>query len=157
MGKPGQLEYEKFIRAFTGLSKQAGKKQYLVPYFIAGHPGSDLNDMLKLAEFIRDQLQYYPEQVQNFTPTPMSISTAMYYTGHDPFSGRPVHVAREEKERRLQRALLQYRSPQNYSLVKEALLKLGRTDLIGNGPRCLIRDEPKKPSGGREKKRVRRS
>jgi len=155
MGKPGQPEYEKFIRAFTGLSKQAGKNQYLIPYFIAGHPGSDLKDMLQLAEFIRDKLQYYPEQVQNFTPTPMSVSTAMYYTGRDPFSGRPVHVAREEKERRLQRALLQYKNPENYDLVKQALQALGRNDLIGSGPRCLIREH--KPTGERGKKGVRRS
>ncbi|MGE5455418.1 MAG: YgiQ family radical SAM protein [Methylocystaceae bacterium] len=156
MGKPGQPEYDKFMRAFAGLSKQVGKKQYLVPYFIAGHPGCDLKDMLQLAEFIRDELQYYPEQVQNFTPTPMTISTAMYYTGLDPFSGQPVHVPREDKERRLQRALLQYKSPQNRALVREALESLGRKDLIGSDPHCLIY-EPKLGAGGKEKKRVRRS
>lgn len=132
MGKPGRPEYEKFIEAFNKVNKKLGKKQYLIPYFISAHPGSSLNESVELAEFVRDHMQYYPEQVQNFTPTPMTISTSMYHTGLNPLNGREVYIPTGTWERKAQRALLQYRSKNNHRLVREALEKCGRPDLISS-------------------------
>lgn len=139
MHKPGKSDYKRFIEKFHTVSQEVGKEQYLVPYFISAHPGCSLQDTVQLAEFVRDQLQYYPEQVQNFTPTPMTGSTCMYYTGIDPDSRRKVYVPREERERRMQRALLQYRNRANQNLVREALQICNREDLIGSGPKALVR------------------
>lgn len=139
MYKPGKSEYKKFIQEFKQVNQQLGKEQYLIPYFISAHPGCDLRDTVELAEFVRDQLQYHPEQVQNFTPTPMTVSTCMYYTGIDPFSKRDIHVPRGSKERKWQRALLQYRDPRNKTLVREALENCGREDLIAATPKALLR------------------
>jgi uncharacterized radical SAM protein YgiQ len=138
MHKPPQAEYKKFMEMFKKVNRQLGKDQYLVPYFISAHPGSELNDTIELAEFVRDNLQYYPEQVQNFTPTPMTISTCMYHTGLDPVSKRKVYVPRRTRERRWQRALLQYRDPRNRKLVREALQSCGRVDLINSSPQGLL-------------------
>lgn len=138
MGKSDRRVYERFVKAYRQINKQLGKEQYLVPYFMSGHPGCDLPEAVELAEFIRD-MGYNPEQVQDFIPTPGSLSTCMYYTGLNPLTGEKVYVARTVKEKALQRALLQYRNPANYRLVHEALQKAGRTDLIGYDAKCLIR------------------
>ena len=138
MGKSDRRVYERFVKAYRQMNKQLGKEQYLVPYFMSGHPGCDLPEAVELAEFIRD-MGYNPEQVQDFIPTPGSLSTCMYYTGLNPLTGEKVYVARTVKEKALQRALLQYRNPANYRLVHEALQKAGRTDLIGYDAKCLIR------------------
>lgn len=139
MNKPGKSEYTRFIEAFKKVNLELGKDQYIVPYFISAHPGCDLQDTLELAEFVRDYLQYYPEQVQNFTPTPMTVSTCMYHTGLNPQNGKAVYVPRQEKERQWQRALLQYRNRENQNLVREALQACGREDLIGSTAHSLVR------------------
>ncbi|WP_418789938.1 YgiQ family radical SAM protein [Phosphitispora sp. TUW77] len=138
MRKPGHDIYKRFKEKFSETNRRFGKQQYLVPYFIASHPGCTLKDAIQLAEYIRD-MGYNPEQVQDFTPTPGSLSTCMYYTGIDPLTGQKVYVPRSPKERKMQRALIQYRNPKNRGLVKEALKRAGREDLIGNGPKCLVR------------------
>lgn len=138
MGKSGKEVYIKFMNAYKKMNKSLGKEQYLVPYFMSSHPGSGLKEAVELAEFIRD-LGYHPEQVQDFIPTPGSLSTCMYYTGINPLTGEKVYVAKDPHEKKLQRALIQYRDPKNYHLVYEALLKTNRQDLIGYGPQCLIR------------------
>jgi uncharacterized radical SAM protein YgiQ len=138
MHKPGKSEYVKFIKEFKRINTEIGKEQYIIPYFISAHPGSRLNDTVQLAEFVRDNLQYYPEQVQNFTPTPMTISTSMYYTGLDPESGKEVHIP-GRRERKWQRALLQYRNKENWGSAREALKECGRQDLIGFSPKCLVK------------------
>ena len=120
------------------------KKQYLVPYLMSSHPGSTLQEAVELAEFLRD-LGYMPEQVQDFYPTPSTISTCMYYTGLDPRTMNPVYVAHNPHEKAMQRALIQYRDPKNYDLVKEALIKTGRADLIGFEKNCLIPPRKLKP------------
>ena len=157
MGKPENAVYEKFRRKYEKLNQELGMKQYLVPYLMSSHPGSTLKEAVELAEYLRD-LGYMPEQVQDFYPTPSTMSTVMYYTGIDPRDGRPVYVCRNPHEKAMQRALIQYRNPKNYELVHEALLKAGRTDLIGFGPKCLIRPrkeerekEGRRESSGREK------
>lgn len=137
MFKPGKEVYEKFAEKFTALNRKYGKEQYIVNYLMSGHPGCTLEDMIKMAEYVRDH-GGYTEQVQDFTPTPMTIATCMYYTGLDPFTGKKVYVARDKKEKAMQRALMHYRSPANYELVYEALGKAGRLDLIGNAQNCLI-------------------
>lgn len=137
MGKPSHAVYQKFVGKFDRINKRTGKKQYVIPYFMSSHPGSHLTDAVKLAEYIRD-LGYMPEQVQDFYPTPSTISTCMYYTGLDPRTLKPVYVPKNPHEKAMQRALIQYRRPENYELVKEALLKCGRKDLIGYGGKCLI-------------------
>lgn len=139
MGKPPISAYERFAKRFRELSKRAGKKQYLVPYLMSSHPGSTLSDAIELAEFVRD-MGYNPEQVQDFYPTPGTLSTAMYYTGIDPLSGEEVYVARSPHEKAMQRALIQYRNPKNARLVREALKRAGRTDLIGRSAKCLVKD-----------------
>jgi uncharacterized radical SAM protein YgiQ len=141
MRKPANDDFERFAEAFRRESQAAGKRQYLVPYFIASHPGSDLDAMIRLAEFLKKN-GYRPDQVQDFIPAPMDVATAMYYTGLDPFTMEPVYVARQLRDRKLQRALLQFFKPENYFLVREALRRAGRTDLIGEGCHCLIPSRP---------------
>ena len=138
MGKPENSVYRRFVKRYKELNAEMGKDQYLVPYLMSSHPGSTLKDAVKLAEYLRD-LGYMPEQVQDFYPTPSTISTCMYYTGLDPRNMKPVYVAKTPHEKAMQRALIQYRDPKNYELVTEALIKAGRKDLVGNGPKCLIR------------------
>lgn len=146
MGKPEHSIYEEFARKFRRINEQLGKKQYLVPYLMSSHPGSTLKDAVKLAEYCRD-LGYMPEQVQDFYPTPSTLSTCMYYTGLDPRTMQPVYVPRNPHEKAMQRALIQYRNPKLRPLVKEALEKAGRTDLIGYGPKCLIRPDKSSRDG----------
>lgn len=128
---------ERFIRSYRAANAKLAKKQFLVPYFMSAHPGCGLKESLELAEFIRD-IGVRPEQVQEFTPTPGTVATCMYYTGLDPLTGEPVHVARDQEEKNMQRALLQYWMPQNYDMVCKALNRLGRKDLIGSSPKCLV-------------------
>ena len=142
LGKPKKEVYEKFVKKYTKLNEQLGKKQFLVPYLMSSHPGSTLKEAIALAEYLRD-LGYMPEQVQDFYPTPSTVSTVMYYTGIDPRDGKQVYVCRNPHEKAMQRALIQYRNPNNYELVREALVKGGREDLIGFDRKCLIR--PRKP------------
>jgi uncharacterized radical SAM protein YgiQ len=143
MHKPPREVLDAFRERFASASRAVGKEQYLLPYLMSGHPGCTVRDMVELAEYLRDN-RMYTEQVQDFTPTPMTVSTAMYYTGLDPFTQKPVHVPRG-REKRIQRAMLQYRDPKNYDLVREGLKMAGREDLIGEGKRCLI---PARPAGG---------
>lgn len=153
MGKPGNSVYEKFVNKCEVINRQLGKEQYLVPYLMSSHPGSTLKDAITLAEYIRD-IGYMPEQVQDFYPTPSTISTCMYYTGVDPRNMKPVYVARNPHEKAMQRALIQYRNPENYDLVKEALLKEHRQDLIGFDKKCLIPSRkitPKHAAGSHKK------
>jgi len=138
MGKPENSVYEKFQARYKKVNERLGKKQYIVPYLISSHPGSALKEAVELAEYLRD-LGYMPEQVQDFYPTPSTISTCMYYTGLDPRTMRTVYVPKSPHEKAMQRALIQYRNPKNYELVMEALKKAGRTDLIGFDKKCLIR------------------
>ena len=138
MGKPPVAVYREFVKEYKAMNEKLGKKQYLVPYLMSSHPGSTLKEAVELAEFLRD-LGYMPEQVQDFYPTPSTISTCMYYTGLDPRTMQPVYVATNPHEKAMQRALIQYRNPENYDLVHEALLKAGREDLIGFDEKCLIR------------------
>ena len=137
MGKPSNEVYEKFIRRYERVNRLTGKKQYVVPYLMSSHPGSTMKEAVKLAEYIRD-LGYMPEQVQDFYPTPSTISTCMYYTGLDPRTMKPIYVPKSAHEKAMQRALIQYRDPKNYDLVKEALHRAGREDLIGFDKKCLI-------------------
>ena len=137
MGKPENTVYKQFVDKFYQVNKRIGKEQYLVPYLMSSHPGSGLKEAVTLAEHIRD-LGYMPEQVQDFYPTPSTISTCMYYTGVDPRTMEPVYVPKNPHEKAMQRALIQYRLPENYDLVREALLKAGRKDLIGFDEKCLI-------------------
>jgi uncharacterized radical SAM protein YgiQ len=152
MRKPSRNVYERFVKRYNEVNKQLGKKQYLVPYMISGHPGSELSDMVEMAEFIRD-MSHYPEQVQEFTPTPMTAATCMYYTGIDPFTREKVHVAKDNEERRLQRALLQYNLPENKKDVLMALDKCGRHDLIGHGSKFLVEpDALEKPHANKHRR-----
>ncbi|MCH2187291.1 DUF3362 domain-containing protein, partial [Myxococcota bacterium] len=137
MRKPATDDFEKFAEVFDKESKKAGKKQYIIPYFIASHPGSDLNAMIDLAVFLK-RGGYTPDQVQDFIPAPMDIATCMYVTGIDPETMEAVGCARSASERAAQRALLQYWKPENHVQVEQALRRAGRADLIGSGPDCLI-------------------
>ena len=137
MGKPQNNVYQDFVKKFNQINKRLDKKQYLVPYLMSSHPGSGLKEAVELAEHIRD-LGYIPEQVQDFYPTPSTISTCMYYTGVDPRTMKKVYTPSNPHEKAMQRALIQYKKPENYDLVKEALLKCGRGDLIGFEKHCLI-------------------
>jgi uncharacterized radical SAM protein YgiQ len=137
MCKPSRDVFEEFRRRFLAVNRELGKKQYLIPYFMSGHPGCTVEDMVELAEYIRDN-DLYTEQVQDFTPTPMTVSTCMYYTGINPFTMEKVHVAKG-REKRIQRALMQYRDERNHGLVLEGLKMAGREELIGNEWRCLVR------------------
>jgi uncharacterized radical SAM protein YgiQ len=138
MGKPSISTYNKFVEKFNDISKKINKEQYIVPYFISSHPGSTLKDAIKLAEYIRD-MGHIPEQVQDFYPTPGTMSTCMYYTGINPLTKEKVHVPKDKEERRMQRALLQYNKKENYDIVLKALMKENRYDLIGYGPKALIK------------------
>ena len=138
MGKPENAVYERFVEKYYKLNDKLGKKQFLVPYLMSSHPGSTLKEAVELAEYLRD-LGYMPEQVQDFYPTPSTMSTVMYYTGIDPRDGKKVYVCRNPHEKAMQRALIQYRNPKNYDLVYEALTLAGRKDLIGFDKKCLIR------------------
>lgn len=138
MGKPKNKVYRQFVKEYEQMNARLGLKQYLVPYLMSSHPGSTLKDAVELAEYLRD-LGYMPEQVQDFYPTPSTISTCMYYTGLDPRTMEPVYVPVSPHEKAMQRALIQYRNPKNYDLVEEALKRAGRTDLIGYDRKCLIR------------------
>ncbi|MCD7755488.1 MAG: YgiQ family radical SAM protein [Firmicutes bacterium] len=141
MGKPRNAVYNQFVERYNALNRQYGMKQYLVPYLMSSHPGSTMKEAVELAEYIRD-MGYNPEQVQDFYPTPSTLSTVMYYTGLDPRTMERVYVPTDPHEKAMQRALIQYRDPKNYHLVREALLAAHREDLIGSGPKCLIRAVP---------------
>lgn len=146
MGKPRSELYKKFVEKYYRINAEYDKNQYLVPYLMSSHPGSDLKAAIELAEYLRD-IHHQPEQVQDFYPTPGTLSTAMYYTGLDPRDNTPVYVAKNAHEKAMQRALIQYRNPANYDLVYEALVKANRQDLIGFSKKCLIR--PKTAQKGR--------
>ncbi len=158
MGKPENAVYRRFVREYERMNEQLGKEQYLVPYLMSSHPGSTLKEAVELAEYLRE-LGYMPEQVQDFYPTPSTISTCMYYTGLDPRTMQQVYVPVSPHEKAMQRALIQYRDPKNYDLVVEALKLAGRTDLIGYDKKCLVRPlaekrslrETKAPSKSRKK------
>lgn len=165
MGKPENAVYERFTKKYKQVNEKMGMRQFLVPYLMSSHPGSTLKEAVELAEYLRDH-GLKPEQVQDFYPTPSTLSTVMYYTGIDPRDGSRVYVCKNPHEKAMQRALIQYRDPANYALVREALIKAGRQDLIGFGPKCLIRpcatdqkaevkrntetDRRKKPQKGQE-------
>jgi radical SAM superfamily enzyme YgiQ (UPF0313 family) len=138
LGKPRVEVYNRFVDAYRNMNRRIGKEQYLVPYLMSSHPGSTLKEAVELAEYLRDH-NLSPEQVQDFYPTPSTISTCMYYTGLDPRTMEPVYVATNPHEKAMQRALIQYKNPKNYELVHEALVKAGREDLIGFDKKCLIR------------------
>lgn len=140
MGKPAGETYDRFVAKFEKITKKLGKKQYIIPYLMSSHPGSTLKCAIELAEYLRD-INYQPEQVQDFYPTPGTVATTMYYTGIDPITMKEVYVPKTKHEKAMQRALLQFKNPKYYTLVYEALTEAGRTDLIGNGPKCLIRDK----------------
>lgn len=148
MGKPSGKTFDEFCDKFYKINEQVGKKQYIIPYLMSSHPGSTLKDAIQLAEYLRD-IHYQPEQVQDFYPTPGTLSTAMFYTGLDPRTMRPVYVPKTKREKAMQRALLQYRNPKKYDIVYEALVEAGREDLIGFGPKCLI-----KPKNGRKEDKL---
>ena len=144
MGKPRNAVYNQFVEKYFALNRQYGMNQYLVPYLMSSHPGSTLKEAVELAEYIRD-MGYNPEQVQDFYPTPSTLSTVMYCTGLDPRTMERVYVPTAPHEKAMQRALIQYRDPKNYALVREALVKAHREDLIGSGAKCLIRPAPPRP------------
>ena len=146
MGKPDISVYERFRKEYFRLSAEAGLEQYLVPYLMSSHPGSTMDEAIRLAQWLK-KWGYAPEQVQDFYPTPGTISTTMYYTGIHPLTGEEIYVARDYKEKQMQRALLQYAKPENAHLVREALRYAHREDLIGNSPECLVRGSA--PKGGR--------
>lgn len=150
MGKPSNKVYEAFLKRYDRVNHLTGKKQYVVPYLMSSHPGSTLEEAVKLAEYVRD-LGYMPEQVQDFYPTPATISTCMYYTGLDPRTMKKIYVPKSPREKAMQRALIQYRKPENYELVKEALERAGRRELIGFGKECLI--PPRKTAAHKKQKK----
>lgn len=137
MGKPDNAVYTEFLKRYQRVNNSVNKEQYVVPYLMSSHPGSTLDDAIALAEYIRD-MGYIPEQVQDFYPTPSTISTCMYYTGYDPRTMEKVYVPKNPHEKAMQRALIQYKNPENYELVREALIKCNRQDLIGFDKKCLI-------------------
>lgn len=149
MGKPKNSVYESFIARYQKVNARTGKKQFVVPYLMSSHPGSTLKEAVELAEYVRD-IGYMPEQVQDFYPTPSTISTCMYYTGVDPRTMQPVYVPHNPHEKAMQKALMMYRKPENYDLVKEAPIKAGRQDLIGFDKKCLIRPRKMENSSGHE-------
>ena len=161
MGKPSKAVYERFVSKYRQINEVLAKKQFLVPYLMSSHPGSTLKEAVELAEYLRD-LGYMPEQVQDFYPTPSTVSTVMYYTGIDPRDKSRVYVCRNPHEKAMQRALIQYRNPGNYELVQEALIKAGRKDLIGLRPqvsdpaqesKCLLESAPLKKKTGKTVKK----
>lgn len=147
MGKPKNEVYEKFEKKYFEINNKLEKKQFLVPYLISSHPGSDLKVAIELALYIKN-MGHTPEQVQDFYPTPGSLSTTMYYTGINPLNGEQVYIPKTHEEKSMQRALLQFNKPENYNMVKKALIKAHREDLIGSGKNCLIQSNPpkKKPN-----------
>ena len=151
MGKPRNRVYQQFLEKYQRLNQQLGLKQYVVPYLMSSHPGSTLKEAVQLAEYLRD-IGYNPEQVQDFYPTPSTVSTVMYDTGLDPRTMKPVYVPTNPHEKAMQRALIQFKNPKNYRLVHEALVKAGRTDLIGYGKKCLIPPAPGERSNPMPKK-----
>ena len=153
MKKPANDDFIQFGREFKKASQKANKKQYLVPYYIASHPGSDLDAMIELALFLKRN-HYQPDQVQDFIPSPFDIAACMYHTGMDPFTKQPVYIARHLRDRRLQRALLQFFKPENYFEVRRALEQANRQDLIGNGCDCLIPDRPPKQALDRKRRQA---
>jgi len=153
MGKSGKSVYLRFVKAFEEMNRKLGKKQYLVPYFMSSHPGAHLEDAVELAEFIHER-GYHPEQVQDFIPTPGTLSTCMYHTGINPLTGEKVYTAKKAEEKRMQRALLQYWLPENDAIVRKALHLAGRSDLIGYGKKCLLR--PKRRETVEKTRRKRR-
>lgn len=148
MGKPENSVYQAFLKKYKQINEKLGKKQYLVPYLMSSHPGSTMKEAVALAEYLRD-LGYMPEQVQDFYPTPSTISTCMYYTGVDPRTMEPVYVPKNPHEKAMQRALIQYRNPKNYQLVMEALRMADRMDLVGFDKHCLIRPRQEKKYQGK--------
>ncbi len=149
MGKPRHQVYEEFLREYNRENQKTGKKQYAVPYFMSSHPGCTMKEAVKLAEYIRD-LGFMPEQVQDFYPTPSTLSTCMYYTGIHPLTGEKVYVPRDPHEKEIQRALIQYRNPANEKLVREGLKIAHREDLIGYGPKCLLRSRGARNAPGKK-------
>jgi uncharacterized radical SAM protein YgiQ len=143
MKKPGIESYDRFTDAFKCASEAAGKDQYLIPYFISGHPGSTLDDMIEQALYLKRK-GYRPRQVQDFIPTPMSLAATMYHTGIDPLTMQPCYTAKGLREKRMQKALLLYWDPEQHELVREALTLAKRTDLIGTRPECLVPPEPRR-------------
>ena len=156
MGKPENSVYQAFTKKYKQINEKLGKKQFLVPYLMSSHPGSTMKEAVALAEYLRD-LGYMPEQVQDFYPTPSTISTCMYYTGVDPRTMKPVYVPKNPHEKAMQRALIQYRNPKNYELVLEALREADRMDLVGFDKRCLIRPRQDRKYGQQTKKDERKS
>jgi uncharacterized radical SAM protein YgiQ len=155
MRKPSIASFDAFRTRFADASRKAGKEQYILPYLMSGHPGCTIADMIALAEYLRDN-NLYTEQVQDFTPTPMSLSTCMYHTALDPFSMEMVYVPKG-REKRIQRALLRYRDPRNAGLVREGLLAAGRDDLIGKSWKCLLHStRDTRPDIHRSRRSVRR-
>ena len=149
MGKPSVEVYEKFRKKYFDLCREAGLEQYIVPYLMSSHPGATMKDAVEMALWLK-KWNYSPEQVQDFYPTPGTISTVMYYTGIHPLTKKKVPVTTDYREKQLQRALLQYKKPENANLVREALTLAGREDLIGNSPECLVRPAfSGKPKGGK--------
>jgi len=151
MGKPHNAVFERFCEKYKGLNSRYGKEQYLVPYLISSHPGSTVHDAISLAEYL-NKTGRHPEQVQDFYPTPGTLSTCMYYTGLDPRTMKPVHVPRSKREKIVQRALLQWKKPENRSIVRQALRDAGREDLIGCRKHCLMRSAERKKSEDRRQK-----
>jgi uncharacterized radical SAM protein YgiQ len=154
MGKPGRKVYDRFVAKYYKINRDIGKNQFLVPYLMSSHPGSTLKEAVELAEYLRD-IGYTPEQVQDFYPTPGTMSTCMFYTGIDPRTMTDVYIPTDPHEKAMQRALIQYKKPQNYKLVKEALLKAGRKDLIGFDRHCLIKPQGALKPGKRKTKKRR--
>ncbi|PRR84603.1 YgiQ family radical SAM protein [Clostridium vincentii] len=138
MGKPTREVYDKFVNKYHEVNKKLDKKQFLVPYLMSSHPGSDLNAAIELAQYVKE-MGYIPEQVQDFYPTPGSLSTTIYYIGYNPLTGEEVYIPKTQSEKDMQRALIQFAVPKNYEKVKKALIMAGREDLIGNGNKCLIK------------------
>ncbi len=153
MNKPSKKIYDRFVKKFYEINQRLGKEQYLVPYLISSHPGSDLKAAVEMAEYLRD-IHHTPEQVQDFYPTPGTLSTCMFYTGLDPLTMRGVHVPKNREEKAMQRALLQYRKRENRKLVIKALKKAGREDLIGFGSKCLVKSQGSNPKRQSIKKSV---
>lgn len=153
MGKSDRKTYLEFVRRFKRMNERLGKKQYLVPYFMSGHPGATLQDAVELAEFLHE-MGYHPQQVQDFIPTPGTLSTCMYYTGLHPLTGERVYTAKSYRDKRRQRALMQYWLPENYAIVAEALKAAHREDLIGFDKHCLLRPRQKKTREHTQKKKV---
>ena len=154
MHKPPRHVFEKFWAAYEKENKRIGKKQYLIPYFISSHPGSTLEDACELSVFLKKH-GFVPDQVQDFYPTPATLSTCMYYTGYDPVAKEAVYVARDPEEKHMQRAMLHFNKPENADLVRKALRLIGREDLIGQGPEALVRAEGSRGSenGARKSRR----